>query len=268
MVLVKLKMKKNNYWAKRVADSQTKITNNGIRLTEKQLRAYYKTAMERVISEFEATYDKLLSTMEQGKEPTPADLYKLDKFWKLQGQLKNELTRLGDKQAKLLSQRFEMLFFDVYYSFALEGQQAYNTLDVEAVRQMLNTIWCADGKNWSSRIWGNTEKLMEALNANLIECVASGKKTSQLKKLLQEQFGVSFNRADSLVRTEMAHIQTQASQQRYKDYGIKKVEVFVDEDEKTCPICSKHEGDIHNIDETMPIPYHPRCRCCVIPVIE
>ena len=132
---------------------------------------------------------------------------------------------------------------------------------------MINAIWCADGKTWSSRIWGNTEKLQQALNDSLIECVATGKKPSQLKKILQEQFNVSYNRADSLVRTEMAHIQVQASATRYKDYGIEQVEVFVDEDEKTCPICAKHEGERYFITQKMPVPFHPRCRCAVIPVV-
>jgi len=79
---------------------------------------------------------------------------------------------------------------------------------------------------------------------------------------------VSFNRADALVRTEMAHIQTQAAQQRYKDYGIKQVEVFVDEDEKTCEVCAAEEGKRYNINDVMPVPFHPRCRCCMVPVID
>ena len=265
---VKRMPKKNNYWAERVAKAQTLITNRGIKATEKQLRKYYRTSMAKIIDDFEATYDKLLRTMELGKEPTPADLYKLDKYWKLQGQMRDELTRLGDRQAKALSKAFETNFFDVYYSFALDGRQTYSTLDTQAVQQMINSIWCADGKTWSSRIWQNITQLQDTLNNSLIECVASGKKTSQLKTLLQERFNVSFRKADMLVRTEMAHIQTQASQQRYKDYGIEQVEVWADKDERQCPVCGKLHKTKYNINEKMPIPAHPRCRCCVIPVID
>ena len=66
----------------------------------------------------------------------------------------------------------------------------------------------------------------------------------------------------------MAHIQTTAAQKRYEDYGIKEVEVLVDEDERTCPICSKLEGKRVPIHGVMPIPAHPNCRCCIIPVVE
>ena len=257
-----------NYWDKRIAKAQDTLTQKNIKDVEKQLIKYYKTTMEGVINDFEATYNKLQLKVEAGKEPTPADLYKLDKYWKLQGQLTRELEKLGYKQAALMSKRFEANYFEVYYSIALPGKQAYTTLDVDGVRQMIKSVWCADGKNWSARIWNNTARLQEALNTSLIECVASGKTTSQLKQLLQEQFNVSFNRADALVRTEMAHIQTQAAQQRYKDYGIEEVEVFVDEDERTCPVCAAEEGKRYKINERMPVPFHTRCRCCMVPVIK
>ena len=50
---------------------------------------------------------------------------------------------------------------------------------------MINQIWVADAKSWSQRIWDNTEKLVETLNENLIYCVATGKKTTELKNLLE-----------------------------------------------------------------------------------
>ena len=167
-----------------------------------------------------------------------------------------------------MSKKFEDQYINIYNALALQDSGMFNEVDRETAHQMINQIWCADGQSWSNRIWTNTDKLQQALNDNLIDCVLTGKKTTQLKQILQEQFAVSYNRADSIVRTEMAHIQTQAAQQRYKDYGIKEVEVWVDEDERTCPICAKHQGERHSVNERMPVPVHPRCRCCMIPVVE
>lgn len=257
-----------NYWAERQAKTQARLTSKNIKETQEQLKRYYNKTMMNVISDFEATYDKLLATVADGREPTPADLYKLDKYWQMQGMLKKELQKLGDKQAAIMSKNFMEQYYNIYESFALQGGNAFNKVSKEAAQQMINQIWCADGKSWSQRIWNNTDKLQQALNDNLIDCVVTGKKTSDLKNQLQEQFNVSYNRADSLVRTEMAHIQTQAAQQRYKDYGIQEVEVWVDEDERTCPICAKHEGEKYPVNAKMPVPFHPRCRCCMIPVID
>lgn len=258
----------SNYWGERIAKSQKKLTDKSLKQIEAQLAKYYSTTMKRTIEDFENTYLKLLETAGEGKEPTPADLYKLDKYWKLQGQLKIELEKLGKKQLAALSNIFETNFFEIYYSYAAEGVEAFSTLDKQAAQQLINAIWCADGKSWSARVWENTEKLAATLNEELIACVASGKKTTELKKALMQRFDVSYNNADMLARTELAHVQTQAAQQRYKDYGIEQVEVFVDEDERTCEICAAHEGERYNVNAQMPVPFHPRCRCCMIPVVE
>lgn len=261
-------MSNKDYWDDRMSRMQVKITNKNIKQINKQLKKYYGKAMKRVIADFESTYDKLLTTQEAGKQPTPADLYKLDKYWQMQAQLKYELQKLGDKQVSALSKIFETQFFDIYYSIAIPGKKAFSTINKEGALQMINSIWCADGKSFSQRVWDNIESLVETLNDNLIHCVITGKKTTELKKLLQDRFSVSYSRADAVVRTEMSHIQNQAAQKRYEDYGIQEFEVWVDEDERTCPICAKHEGEKYFINDRMPVPFHPRCRCSVIPVVE
>lgn len=257
------------YWQDRMAKSQQKLTSKSIAETEKQLIKYYNKAMKSVIDDFEQTYQKLLDTITDERQPTPADLYKLDKYWQLQGQLRQKLQSLGDKQAVLFSKNFEQQFKDIYNAIALsDTDNFFSSMDEQGAKQMINQVWCADGKSWSNRVWDNTDKLQQALNDNLINCVVSGKKTSQLKDILQEQFKVSYNRADSLVKTEMAHIQTQAAQQRYKDAGITEFEVWADEDERRCDVCGKLHEKRFSINARVPVPVHPRCRCCIIPVVE
>lgn len=256
------------YWEERQAKAQERLTSKKVKEVEAQLKKYYSNSMKKVIGQFEQTYNKLLSSIDEGREPTPADLYKLDTYWQMQAQLKAVLQKLGDKQAKVFSEAFEMHFFEVYYSIAIPGTDAFNTIDKEMAQQMINQIWCADGKSWSQRIWKNTELLQEALNENLIDCVLTGKKVTQLKNLLQDQFGVSYSRADSIVRTELAHIQTQAARKRYEDYGITEVQVWADEDERRCDVCGELHEKRFPIGGAMPIPAHPRCRCCIIPVVE
>lgn len=256
------------YWEERQAKAQERLTSKNIKETEAQLSKYYLNSMKKVIGQFEQTYNKLLSTIEEGRAPTPADLYKLDTYWQMQGQLKQELQKLGDKQAALFNKKFIEEYKQIYEALALKDDLFFREISTETAQQMISQIWCADGKNWSSRIWTNTDKLQEALNENLIDCVLTGKKTTQLKNLLQDQFEVSYGRADSIVRTEMAHIQTQAARQRYLDYGIEEVEVIADWDERRCPICADLHHTIHPIGGKMPVPAHPRCRCCIVPVVR
>lgn len=259
----------SEYWKDRQALTQERLTSRSIKETEKQLQKYYSSSMSRIIGQFEQVYNKVFSNISEGKEVTPADLYKLDKYWQLQGQLKVELEKLGDKQATLLSKAFEAQYIDIYNAIALPDVDGmFSDMATENAKQMINTIWCADGKSWSDRVWTNTNKLQQALNDNLINCVLTGKKTTELKQILQNDFNVSYNRADSIVRTEMAHIQTQAAQQRYKDSGIQEVEVWADKDERRCEVCGKLHEKRYPINGVMPIPAHPRCRCTIIPVVQ
>lgn len=258
-----------SYWADRMARAQAALSTKSVKQIEKQLRRYYGNSMKRVIAEFENTYNKVLAQTAEGKQPTPADLYKLDSYWKMQGQLKNELQRLGDRQISLFSKIFETHYFDVYYSIAIPGENKFFSMANKGIaNQLINSIWVADGKSFSQRIWGNIENLVETLNEELVHCVVTGQSSSRLKQVLQERFGVSYERADALAKTEVAHIQTQAARQRYKDGGIEKVQVWADKDERRCEVCGKLHKKIYSVDETLPVPAHPRCRCCVIPVVE
>jgi SPP1 gp7 family putative phage head morphogenesis protein len=261
-------MSNKDYWADRLSRTQARLTNKNIKQINNQLKKYYSKTMKSVIKDFEATYDKLLAAQEAGKQLTPADLYKLDKYWEMQAQVKEELQKLGARQVVKMGDAFEVQFFDIYYSFAIPGQTAFTTIDKQIVNELINSIWCADNKTFSDRVWDNVEDLIATLNDGLVDCVITGKKTTQLKKQLRERFGVSYNRANTVVRTEMSHIQNVAAQKRYEDYGLKEFEVWADKDERRCDICGGLHKKRYPMGAKIPVPVHPNCRCSIIPVVE
>lgn len=261
-----IKEDKKNWWY--WTERQNAITNKNIKETEAQLKKYYKSAMDNIIGQFEATYNKVLLSIEDGREPTPADLYKLDTYWKQQGELQKALTKLGDKQAEVLSKNFMNEWRHIYEGVAAKDDLFFSGVSFENAEQMINQIWCADGKNWSQRIWKNTELLQQELNDGLVDCLLAGRNPSELRQRLQERFNVAYSRADSVVRTEMTHIQTQAARQRYSDAGVKEVEVWADKDERRCDKCGKLHQKRFPVGGAMPIPAHPRCRCCILPVVD
>ena len=257
-----------NYWQERMANAQNAISTKTTKQIEKQLRKYYAAAAKRTIEDFESTYNKLLAQKADGKDITPADLYRLDKYWEAQGQLRQRLQKLGEKKISLLTKYFELDFFDIYHSIAIPGLKAFNTIDDKLVNQLINSVWVADGRNFSQRVWNNIDRLVETLNEQLIYTVVTGKKTTELKNLLQERFNISYRRADTLVRTELAHIQTEAAKKRYEDYGIQYIEVLVDADDRTCDECKALIGKKFPIHAAPPLPVHPNDRCTIIPVID
>lgn len=264
------------YWAERQLAATEKIRKASQKATEKQLVKYYRQAMRQVIEDFEATYDKLLATIAADKEPTPADLYALDRYWQLQAQLREVAQELGDKQIILLSKQFEKQWLLTYQGISLPSAAAFSTMSVGAAKAAINTVWCADGKTFSDRVWINVDRLVETLNEELVNCVVTGKDTRQLKSMLKERFRVSNGRANALVNTEMANIQTQAAVQRYKDYGLTHYQYFADTDDKTCEenghskACEELDGKIFKLEEmvvgTNAPPMHPNCRCTILPI--
>lgn len=261
-------MTSHEYWAERQAKAQEILTKKSIKETEKQLAKYYRSAMQKVIGQFETTYNTYLLNVERGLESSPATLYKLDTYWQMQIQIREELQKLGDKQAILYSKQFTKQYKQIYRAIALNDGAAFATISDEMALQMINEIWCADGSSWTSRIWKNIDKLQQALNEGLIDTVVSGTPSAVLKSRLMDEFNVSFSRADNIVRTELSHIQTQAARQRYIDAGIKEIEVWADKDERRCEICGKLHQKRFPANGAMPIPAHPRCRCTILPVVE
>lgn len=259
----------NNYWQERFVKTQQELTTKSIKETKKQLQKYCLQCYKNLLGQFEATYNTVILQMNEGKQITPAHLYNLDKYWKLQAQLKKELEDLGYKQIALLEQRFNILYTAVWLSFDLpESTDSWALLDKNAITQVINSIWCADGKTWSQRIWDNTDKLQQALNDGLISCVVNGSNPDDLRKQLMKEFNTSYERASTLVNTEMAHIQTEAAKNRYRAAGCREVEVYGEEDSGRCDICGKLHGQHFPIAGAMPIPAHPNCRCCLLPVVE
>lgn len=256
------------YWKDRISAAQTTLLNKSRREIDKRLKKYYVRLSKQLIKEYENLYDQILLKKANGEEVSPATLYQLDKFWSLQAQVRQKLNKFGAFQQSLLSKVFEVFYQASYHSLSIKGLESFKTLDEGAVKQVIESIWAADGKSWSSRIWTNTALLQQTLEDGLVECVAAGKKTSQLKQVLQNRFGVSYNRADVLVRTELAHIQTEAAKQRYNDYGIAQVEIWADKDERRCDVCGKLHQKKYPVGAPVPIPAHPRCRCCIVPVVE
>jgi hypothetical protein len=76
----------------------------------------------------------------------------------------------------------------------------------KTAKEVINSIWCADGKHWSERIWHNKAQLQVALEKGLIDCVSRGVSKDELVKTLMETFNVGYRKADRIARTELSYV--------------------------------------------------------------
>ena len=258
------------YWDNdRIAAAQNNLATKSQKEINKQLAGYYGKSMQKTIGQFEKTYNRVISSIADGATATPADLYKLNTYWEMQGQLRGELLKLGYAQLEVLDKQFTNHYVEAYDLLSMiDKGGAFNTVNPEMANQIINQIWCADGEAWSNKIWKNIDMLQQSLNDGLVDCLILGKKSEWLTEQLTEQFNISFGRAETLVKTELSHITTQAAKQRYTDMGATQFEVWAEKDERQCKICGKLHKTTYPIGAQPPIPAHPRCRCTIIPVID
>lgn len=235
----------------------------------RQLKTYYTHAMNTAIKDFEIAYSRYLLLKKDNKTITPNTLYTIDKYWSMQNDLGNTLRALGDKEYISLQNNFLSHYQELYNMLEIPEHKS-TPLDLESAKATIQTIWCADGKSFSDRIWDDKERLLQSLNEALADAVVTGKDMREFKKDLANQFSVSYHRANTLVRTELCVIQTKSAVDRYKSYGVKKVKFITAKDEKVCPICNAMSNKVIDIDNivigTNAPPRHPNDRCCLIPL--
>jgi SPP1 gp7 family putative phage head morphogenesis protein len=109
------------------------------------------------------------------------------------------------------------------------------------------------------------------------EGVARGWGPSKLEKQIREAFrgardpkGLTRRmgleqRATLIARSELSNAYVKGSLERAKANGGAYVRVLASNDERVCPTCASRNGRVYPVDQVR-VPFHPRCRCVVVPV--
>ena len=245
-----------DYWTGRMMRAQ-RYTDLNIEELEKQYAKIYQNAHSEVQKQFQLLlYRKSHPDNSPKGKFTRTDLYNMERYKFAEAQLELIVNKMSDELREKTKEFLQKEYETTSKAFN-SSSVMFHTIDERKLDTIINEVWCADGKNWSERIWTSEIKLKSKLQEVLMECVLKGYSASKASKILQEEFGVSRSNANRLARTELAHIETVAAQDRYKEYGITKWQVLVSEDEKTCPRCASMEGAIFPIDSTPPVPFHP-----------
>ena len=252
----------NKYWTKRQVEQRIRLLDKTIKETDKEVAAQYIKSAKKLKKRLESLYKDILIDSTDGTLLV-SDLYKYNRYYDLINDINKELSRLGEKEITILGKKLSDMYKE--NSKLLDSQMNLNNkINKEAVDKAVNSIWCSDGKNWSSRIWTNKGQLKAKLESVLVDAVATGKSVDSLTKEIMTDFGTSFSKAQRLVRTELAHVQNESTRDKYKENGIKKYKILAEPD--ACDECLDLAKKSFDINELV-IPAHPNCRCCLVPVI-
>lgn len=165
-----------------------------------------------------------------------------------------------------------------YYRTAFEIQKGvgvgwdFATLDDKTISKVISKPWAADGKNFSSRIWQNKQKLVNELNTELTRNIMLGQDPQKAIDAIARKMNTSKNVVGRLVMTEEAFFNSAARQDCFRELDVEQYEIIVSYDEKTCDVCQGMEGKHFKqsqweVGVTAP-PFHVNCRCDQIPYFD
>lgn len=128
---------------------------------------------------------------------------------------------------------------------------------------------------FSQRIWSNSAAMKADLDKLIQSGLIQGKNANVLAKDLQKYFigeprlkngkkGAKY-RAEVLMRTELARVQTEAQKQSFVHNGFSQYQFITNSG--CCDVCEGIQGKIFDVAKMMPgenaPPMHPLCRCSI-----
>lgn len=255
--------KKNSaYWEKRIAANTWK-TYNSLEERNRDLLDFYVDASKAVKEELYQIAEKY----SRDGVLSLSDMHKQNRLTDLNRKFQDIIEDLGHETEKTVRKNMQDGFKDVYKNTAASmGDTSFSMPNKKLMEKLLNEPWRGD--SFSGRLWKNQKRLATGLNDLLLTGLQQGKTVTEIAVSLHNFMGQGFNECHRLVRTETMHYLNDATMQRYKDAGVEYVQVWAAEDERTCDECGKEHEKIYPVDRCPHVPFHPNCRCTIIPCFD
>lgn len=196
---------------------------------------------------------------------------RISRLDKLYGDTLKNLYRLGTDSENGMTKFLSGAYKDNYYKNLFDIgktigiKSSVSEVDDKKIRKVLNNSW--SGKNYSQRIWKNTDKLAKLIKNEITDGFHRGVSINKMAKLVQQRMNVGKYEATRLVRTEMNYVQNQAALDSIKDADMKYYIFMATLDKKTSTVCRAHDRKVYPVDSATPgtnmPPLHPHCRSTI-----
>lgn len=285
--------KSSTYWDKRALKRLTEAEKSS-EVYIKRIKAIYEQAYKDIDKQLKSVYKnysketgldvprlkELLTRSETKKLWEQMKRQGLDKY--IKNNYKSRISRLEKLQAqiyaraKLIYEKEELentmcykgVINDSYYKTMYDTQIGtgydfnFSTIDENMVNALLQDKW--SGKNYSERIWGNTDILADSLSQILGGAMLNGQSMQLTAKQIRDRFNVAKYYAERLVRTETNHFNNTADAMAYEELGLDRYVFVATLDNRTSEICQSMDNKVFNFKDreegvNYP-PLHPNCR--------
>lgn len=206
----------------------------------------------------------------------PAYCARIERLKSLQLQIDEIMESIYQQEKRLATSHYEELAIKAYYQGIYDLQQRANTafsfnyVNPKVIDDIINSKW--SGKNYSERIWNNTEKLAQDLKEEMIFNLITGRTNREAANSITLKYASGAGAARRLIRTESNYIATMLNFKSYEESGIEKYQFLATLDLRTSEVCRELDGKIFLVKEYVigkncP-PMHPWCRSTTISVVN
>lgn len=204
--------------------------------------------------------------------------YHISRLESLQIQIQQSVEKAFGNQVDSIDDMARNVYKSGYYHTTYEIQKGTGVgwdlaqLDETKVSKIINKPWAADGKNFSSRIWGNKDKLVNELNTTLTQNIIRGSDPRKAIDEIARKMNVSKSQAGALVMTEQAFFDSASKRDSFNELDVEQYEVVATLDSRTSNICQELDGKVflmkdYVVGTTAP-PFHVRCRTTTCPYFD
>ncbi|MCI6771752.1 MAG: minor capsid protein [Oscillospiraceae bacterium] len=253
-------------------------------LNTKQTAGYRQKLLDRL----SGTTDKTARQAIISVLDAPAYAYRIHMLEALANEIYAEAVTVGAFENNALTQRLIDIYEQSYYRRTFDIQQYtgayydFSRLSSGRVKAAISEKW--NGKNYSERVWDNTEKTAETLRNIAIEGIMTGQSYRTMEQRFLSVLGEDSDsgarfKASRLIRTEVNYISGKATTKAYEEAGIEEYTYLATLDKRTChdcgdsnrKSCAELDGKHFKVSEAKvgvnKHPMHPFCRCSDCPYI-
>ena len=197
---------------------------------------------------------------------------RLAKLAELQESLDTLIPLLYMQELKIQQDAYNKIIQDAYLhkTFDIQQYSGYGNfvtpMDAKRIDRLMRERWM--GSNYSSRLWGNTDRLAETVRDELMVSFLTGRSQKETWEAIDAEFKKGAHAARRLVRTESNYLANQGHAEAYKDSGVEKYIYVATLDLKTSKICRSLDGKTFFVKDAQPgknyPPMHPWCRSTTI----
>lgn len=230
------------------------------------------TDIQELKDKLKLTNDSEEKAKLRAKLESAAYQYRIKRFQSLIDQVDTVMKQTYKSELKIAEETCQGLAEDVYYKTIYQVQKqtglgfSFSLVDDKTIKKAMNMKWY--GKNYSERIWENTDRLAKKLKEELMVNFVTGRTDREAAESVQFEFAKGMQNARRLVRTESCYLANQMEMQSYEECEIEKYRFVATLDLRTSDICRELDGKVFLVSEQKPgkncPPMHPYCRSTTV----